>query len=1056
MKTRFTFLSVLLALLVSSTGVFAQCENTSMYPASAVTVDGQNVTTISGCNYAGEYGQITGVSAGRSYEFAADNASTYVTVREGSSGGTVLISGVTPVTAVSGTGADLYVHWNTDASCGTASSCLTTTVLDVTPPCDNSGADGQYPSSAISIGSVGVQTTIATDQYAGSEYSVITGMTSGNYYEVTHANGAYITVRDGAVDGAVVASGYSPLYFTAASASNVYIHWTVDDLCATLGLGGGTYTTTITDLGLPPCQNSSQYPISAVTPDAGGAVTTISTNQYYGSEYSVITGVLNGHEYEFTHSNGAYITVRVGAVDGALLGNGYSPLSVQTTGTDDLYVHWTVDDACATDASGSYTTTVQDMGIPPCNNTTASGQYPVGSITPDAGGAVTTISTAQYLGSEYSVITGIQSGYDYIFTHSNATTFITVRAGAVDGTVLGSGVSPLTVTATSTDNLYVHWNADEFCAVDASGSYTTTVQAVAPCTADAGTTTADASTVCLSGGSATISATADGNQVIPSGYQAIGVLADASGNILDGGTLSYTVYAAGDYYIHIGVVNPADLTTYQTASTVAGLYALTIDGGGSLCGSIDQTGTMITVDEPAIASFTSSQVMGTLQVDFTNASTGTAPLTYAWDFGDSNGTSTDTDPSYTYGADGSFDVMLTATNSCGSDDTTITVSVLPVPTPCTSSANTWVDLNTAGGAPCFDGSQCIVTDPGYSGIGVFGSETYLLSNVQAGYDYVFDMCSGFGAGAWIPEITIVAADGTTIDAWNGGYATGSSLTFNDQCSLEWTASQSGTYYIVINELGTAAGDAPSQTDCGTSLQVDNGNPTVTCGTNPYTCPPPPANDECSGAIALTVNQTCVATAGDVTSATESMTGCAGTANEDVWYSFQATGPEATVEVTGATGFDAVLEIFSGSCGSLTSMQCVDNTGDAGTESYDLTGLTTGMTYYVRTYEYYSGTPAATGFDICVHAMTIGIENALENGLSVYPNPSNGQFIVEVSGIEADAQIIVNDLAGRQVYSEGVVMNKAFRKEMNLDVASGTYLLQIVTVDGTVTRKIQVN
>lgn len=224
----------------------------------------------------------------------------------------------------------------------------------------------------------------------------------------------------------------------------------------------------------------------------------------------------------------------------------------------------------------------------------------------------------------------------------------------------------------------------------------------------------------------------------------------------------------------------------------------------------------------------------------------------------------------------------------------------------------------------------------------------------------------------------------------------------------------------------------------------------------YDTPPAPANDECSGAVSLAVNQSCVNTSGDVTAATESLAGCTGTANNDVWYSFVATTATATVDVAGSSSFDVVFEVFEGACGSLNSLDCVDNAGSGSLETSDVSGLTIGDTYYVRVYDYWSGTPSTPTFDICVYSLTVGIENALENGLSVYPNPSNGQFIVEVSGIEADAQIIVNDLAGRQVYNEGVVMNKAFRKEINLDVANGTYLLQIMTEEGTVTRKIQVN
>lgn len=146
---------------------------------------------------------------------------------------------------------------------------------------------------------------------------------------------------------------------------------------------------------------------------------------------------------------------------------------------------------------------------------------------------------------------------------------------------------------------------------------------------------------------------------------------------------------------------------------------------------------------------------------------------------------------------------------------------------CLTGAAVWTNLNTAGGAPCNDGSSCAVTDPDFtsSGIGVWGGDAYPIDNVQAGADYVFDMCSGFGAGAWVPTITIVTPSGA-VDGFNDG-----SGAFQDNCSLSWTATESGTYVIIIHRVGDA---------CGTAFQTYNGNPTVACGVNPATCSPPPA------------------------------------------------------------------------------------------------------------------------------------------------------------------------------------------------------------------------
>ncbi|OAV45407.1 PKD-like domain-containing protein [Lewinella sp. 4G2] len=62
-------------------------------------------------------------------------------------------------------------------------------------------------------------------------------------------------------------------------------------------------------------------------------------------------------------------------------------------------------------------------------------------------------------------------------------------------------------------------------------------------------------------------------------------------------------------------------------------------------------------------------------VTFTNTSLGTSALTYAWDFGDNTGTSTDANPVYTYMMDGVYEVCLTATAGGCSETTCQIVTV---------------------------------------------------------------------------------------------------------------------------------------------------------------------------------------------------------------------------------------------------------------------------------------------------------------------------------------------------------------------------------------------
>ncbi len=136
----------------------------------------------------------------------------------------------------------------------------------------------------------------------------------------------------------------------------------------------------------------------------------------------------------------------------------------------------------------------------------------------------------------------------------------------------------------------------------------------------------------------------------------------------------------------------------------------------------------------------------------------------------------------------------------------------------------------------------------------------------------------------------------------------------------------------------------------------------------------PGNDDCAAAISLTATSTCNSTSGTITGATESRpaSACSGATSEsanDVWYSFVATAaPLHTVQLT--SGFDGVLEVLSGNCGTLASLTCADAVG-SGTETVRFTNLTPGTRYYVRVYPYTEDAAAVVSgnFTVCVTALT---------------------------------------------------------------------------------------
>ena len=129
---------------------------------------------------------------------------------------------------------------------------------------------------------------------------------------------------------------------------------------------------------------------------------------------------------------------------------------------------------------------------------------------------------------------------------------------------------------------------------------------------------------------------------------------------------------------------------------------------------------------------------------------------------------------------------------------------------------------------------------------------------------------------------------------------------------------------------------------------------------------PIANDECSGAITLTSNNTCSNTLGTLISATASTgipTGCASAGTHyDVWYKFVAVMSIETItftKVSPSNISNSEIQLFSGTCGALTSLAC-------GTTSISVSSLTVGATYYVRISQVGGSALTTRGdFNICV-------------------------------------------------------------------------------------------
>ena len=205
----------------------------------------------------------------------------------------------------------------------------------------------------------------------------------------------------------------------------------------------------------------------------------------------------------------------------------------------------------------------------------------------------------------------------------------------------------------------------------------------------------------------------------------------------------------------------------------------------------------------------------------------------------------------------------------------------------------------------------------------------------------------------------------------------------------------------------------------------------------------PTNDDCINAIPLTPNTNCNPTSGSLFMATHSMD-----ANDceafdltihDVWYSFVAVAPTATVNVQGWLAVDAIVEVLSGSCSNLTPVDCVDDTApmlsygliDEMEELY-LTNLTIGQTYYIRVYDY-DFENISTEFDICV--------------ISTPVDPcTNVTITTTIEGCDADATSLV--LGGTSPYTYAWSNGNTTASATGLVVGT-TYTLTVTDANGCI-------
>ncbi|ESU19283.1 hypothetical protein FCR2A7T_27080 [Flavobacterium cauense R2A-7] len=290
-------------------------------------------------------------------------------------------------------------------------------------------------------------------------------------------------------------------------------------------------------------------------------------------------------------------------------------------------------------------------------------------------------------------------------------------------------------------------------------------------------------------------------------------------------------------------------------------------------------------------------------------------------------------------------------------------------------------------------------------------------------------------------------------------------------SITWTAT-SGNYQYVIDQVATAPAGAGTNL-AGETYDAASLNPVTTyyfhvrtdCGSGTYsawstvsftTLATPPANDDCTNAVALTPggvysdNPVDGTNAGATTSSQTAPTTCFGFSGGDVWYSVvvPASGNitiETGTPVGGGAGIDTVITAYSGDCAFPTQIGCDDDGATefaVGFSKLSLTGQTPGNTILIRAYEY--NNDAVGNFGISAYDASLSTGSFDSASFRAYPNPVKDMLNLSYSSDITSVEVY--NMLGQNVMTKTLNASQGQIDLSNLN--AGNYIVK-VTADGLV-------
>jgi hypothetical protein len=689
-------------------------------------------------------------------------------------------------------------------------------------------------------------------------------------------------------------------------------------------------------------------------------------------------------------------------------------------------------------------------------------QFPFATWTPECNSVNPNVIVDNAYAGEYSLV-NVVAGETYTFASSVVTDYITISTD--DGaTASAFGVTPITWTSDVTGVIRYYFHLDDLCGTESENRIRTIACGTPPCiqpivtfskTFDCGSSTFEVTADITDLGSASTITVTDDQLSAPQSISSAGpvtfgpyafgtvVVLTATNddtpicNVGSGNQVILACPPTNDECVDAIVLNCGDVVTNQTTEGATGGSDISCVGsiGDDIWYSFVGDGQIIT------ASATAS--VGEPQIEVYESTDGTCA-------GFTAGNCIASDGSFNLTVNAVFASVVGQTyyihvGSVINGDPGILFDLsLTCATPATPPAND----------DC-SGAESLTVNPDAS-CAIFTSGTIEGATASA-----VDAGGCFGTDDDDVWYSFVATG--TIQAINLNNILGSAT---DLYHSVWTGADCAALTLVPGSCSTNTASVPNglvegqtyfvRVYTGTAIPLQNTTFDICIGTPPT----PPANDDCSAAIEITVGGTIDSF--PVTGTTVSATTTAGlpvlscvptNRSNDVWYSVvvPASG-SLTIETAPAAGTlmtDSVLTIFSGTCGSLVEIGCDDDSSTNGNFSLEvLTGLTPGDVIYIGVWRY--GTTLDGEFQVSAYDASLLSNSSFENeNFRSYPNPVKD--VLNLSYNKTISNVSVFNLLGQEVMIKSINANQSQIDMSALTV--GTYLVKVTADNQVMTIKV---